>query len=406
MKTLKTIKTLIAGFALVSMVACSPSENKDSGTVNKIDLMSLKSAEEKALAAEQLVTPYAFMYARDIFEMAIRQDPTNKRAQFYLYLLQPMMVWKGYLTRIRPLAIKENREAELNEYIQKLPNSALKTFLTEPVAQDIQKVEDNQKLVVSYAQSLNHFRKFLKSNPNLEISLNLNPSIFESHINQKMAESCTAEQKDSVITTNCDYQKVAQIDLNSADVAVLQQFTSGIVLSFSLHASYSLDGISELMKVQNATPAEFLQKVEQQKNLGKLYKNHLMGTIAEMGADYIDAVRWVQNNQQTLCPNGPETTVEARKHNLINSPLCIEDASATEKSLALLTSALNGPIDYVDEELNYSTKVDYFAASKRPVTDLKSLLPSEVDTEGKVISLKDNTMGGIFPNADALKLIK
>lgn len=406
MKTLKTIKTLIAGFALVSMVACSPSENKDSGTVNKIDLMSLKSAEEKALAAEQLVTPYAFMYARDLFEMAIRQDPTNKRAQFYLYLLQPMMVWKGYLTRIRPLAIKENREAELNEYIQKLPNSALKTFLTEPVAQDIQKVEDNQKLVVSYAQSLNHFRKFLKSNPNLEISLNLNPSIFESHINQKMAESCTAEQKDSVITTNCDYQKVAQIDLNSADVAVLQQFTSGIVLSFSLHASYSLDGISELMKVQNATPAEFLQKVEQQKNLGKLYKNHLMGTIAEMGADYIDAVRWVQNNQQTLCPNGPETTVEARKHNLIKSPLCIEDASATEKSLALLTSALSGPIDYFDEELNYSTKVDYFAVSKRPVRDLKSLLPSEVDADGKVISLKDNTMGGILPNGDALKLIK
>jgi hypothetical protein len=84
-------KGLLVGTALVSVLACTKSQDKALNT-QKLDVASIRGsatmtstekAEKLALIAEQLFSLTNFMHAVDLADLALTLDPQNARAQFY-----------------------------------------------------------------------------------------------------------------------------------------------------------------------------------------------------------------------------------------------------------------------------------------------------------------------------------
>ena len=48
-----------------------------------------------------------------------------------------------------------------------------------------------------------------------------------------------------------------------------------------------------------------------------------------------------------------------------------------------------------------TTYVNYTAIFRNPISDLKSILPTEYNECGKAKNYGDNTFGGVFPKGDA-----
>lgn len=79
---------VLSAFASLQL-GCSDKKNEDNKDNNKtkIEASSKNTASELADAAEQLVSPYTFMLAMRIADMALEKDPENLKALFYKKLL-------------------------------------------------------------------------------------------------------------------------------------------------------------------------------------------------------------------------------------------------------------------------------------------------------------------------------
>lgn len=410
MKTVFKTTILATSLILALTTACS-TKNESADKAKQIHINNQMKSEELVDAGEQLVSPYSFMLADKVFDMALEKDPTNQKAQLYKLFLKRMMVFKGIGSRIKPL-VKKGTPQQISDYEktkQNAPNSPLKTFLFDG-PEDIHTAADAMKVISDYVQTLNEFRVFLKKNPAMELTLNLNPYLFEEAINEEAANSCTWQPgTEGAIEVTCDTAGIAQKKMNSADLIALRQITGGEILMWSLYTAYDMSTIEQISNnktTEKMSPPEALAYYKSLPSLAKLNKNHTLKLIPELGSDYTAAVKWAKQYQDRVCPKGFDVKNQRRGY-MFNSGLCIQNQTETDKALAALDQMLGGvftqPILDNEGRQVDQIRINLVGFLKNPPQDLKNILPESVDQNGKVTRWSDNTLGGLFPDGDAHK---
>jgi tetratricopeptide (TPR) repeat protein len=374
-------------------------------------------AEDLAESGEALVSPYTFMLADRVFTMALAKDPDNKKAKFYQTFIKRMMVLKGIVSRIAPLvrAGTPEQQADYERWKKEFPESPLRAFLMDG-PEDLTKNAQIVDVLSDYQNALNDFRKFLKANPDLELTLNLNPHVFEKEISSTLANSCKWERNPGweqnpdrlrgPITVVCDYSAAAQKKINAADVVAIRQITGGEMYLMSLYTAYDISTILEIsqnQQLKKMTPPEVLSYYKSLPSIAKIRKEQTLSLIPELGSDFSAAVKWAKQYQYRICPKG-ESSRNQRPGFLFKDGLCVNPNSKDEANLVRLDQALAGifsaPILNADEEQVDEIRTNIVGFFANPPKDLKDLLPESVDAKGRVTQWADKTFGGLFPDGD------
>lgn len=406
-----TSSVLLATAVVLTLTACG--EQKDTKN-NKvvIEASANMQASELADAGEQLITPYTFMLADKVFDQAIEKDATNVKAQFYKNFLKRFMVFKGIYTRIRPAMEKSGNLESHDLAIKNMPNSAVKTFFLDG-KQDLKTIADAQGVLAQYQNALSDFRTFLRSNADANITLNMNPYLFEQDIREEWGKSCVIHQKSETVTkVECDTADIATKKVNAADLMLLRQATAMELLTWTLYNSYSFEGFEAAQERANGKELSIEEKialVKESDTLLTLRKDNKMAIIKDAALDLSAAIKWATKYQDRLCPKG-DGVMNQRKGFLFSQGICLVLDAQQQQSLKELDTALAGP---VEREMILTTgetakfELDVFAWSKNPPKDLRKLL-LPVDGKykcGDQIELQDSTFGGIFVNGDANRVI-
>jgi hypothetical protein len=106
----------VAAAAALSLSACTKAAPQAPKAVSEAAAKQLASDPTKAKEAsvyyarlgELLMMPEGAMYADQMFQQALKLDPTNSKAHFYEAFLTPAMTFKGFLPLIDRLASKKD----------------------------------------------------------------------------------------------------------------------------------------------------------------------------------------------------------------------------------------------------------------------------------------------------------
>lgn len=409
MKT-QILKTLVV-ITLAAQIACQ-SKNEESlklGKTSKIvEAKSNMTSEELTDAAEQLLTPTQFMHADKILDLALEKNPENIKAQFYKYFLKGFITNKGILTRIKPLIKKYGNIKEYEARLEQMPNLHIKKFLTQG-AEDITSVKDIQSWLSDYQHAWNDFRKFLILNQNATFKLELNAQALEASLKDPNSYSCeTLNADENNYRFKCDMTNIAQRVISTPDIIAIRQMVSGWILFLNLYTSYSFEGVEMFKTIElkpNSSPKDVEALItEKMPEFGKLRKSNLLKETMPMGSDFVNAGRWVIQYQNQLCPAGIAKP-QQRKGALFHEGLCVANAQEGLKSLALIEQILTQTMKVNIGASSETVEVNYMALVNNPVESIFNLTPSDYDANGKALALKDPSMGGMFPNRDAEKLL-
>jgi hypothetical protein len=421
-----TLAALSGALALTFVGGCTkPEQNTGFRTINAASIVASQNlsptdkAEHLAKAAEQLLTVQGFVFASDVADLALAQDPGNFRAHFVKAVLAPILPQKGILTRIAPLASKDaGLQEDYDKFMAgietKNPNSSIKTFLLDGAA-DIKTEADVQAYIDSLADGFETLRLFAKNNKDQAITILASDS-FYGVMQKRWEDACTVVETDPwEYRYNCPSRvNLMEVSFNRADFEGVQQMAAGSELYIQLYNSYDLSGA---MKVGLDHKDDGL-KPSPQKLIGDLLKDPKFATlrptngfkkIKEMGVDAISGLHWIMNNQNSLCSFG-EPNPRNRLGALINQGICIQN-SAPDLAIGVrkATAALAGaPIQTLFKGKygpDYATVIKPAALMDAPITDLRVLSPVAFDPCNHVIGVADGTLGGFFPNSDANKVI-
>ncbi|MBC7372080.1 MAG: hypothetical protein H7326_10970 [Bdellovibrionaceae bacterium] len=429
MKTNFLRSTVMATSLILALTACGEKAQvkKADGTEGKIEVTTPPKGSNEDLtvtvdakpvvdasgladAAEQLVGPYSFMLADKVFDAALEKDANNMKAQFYKALLKRMMIFKGIATRVRPVIKTNGNIAQLDKSVKDFPESALKTFLLEG-KEDLQKPSNIITILAEYKNAVNDFRKFTKLHADLELTLNLNPLLFQKQITEEATDACSViANPDKSVTVSCDYSKAAQKKINSADMVVLSQMAAGEVLYLSMYTAYDVDALADLAadkSLEGKSAEQILARLKSMPTVAGLRKDQSLSTIPTLGADFVAAYQWAMKYQGNLCAKG-----EGKKNRpgfLVNQGVCVQHSTEADQSIAMLNAALSSaismPVRNARGEEVSQIRVNVAGFLKNPPQDLKMLLPETVNAEGKVTSFgPDKTLGGLFPDGDVERL--
>jgi hypothetical protein len=394
MKALKVV--LLA--AVVGLSACKGEKHRPEDKA-EITANDKTSAEQLVESTEQLVTPYSFMLAYKMADMALKKDPNNLKAKFYVLLLKRFEVFNGIATRMRPM-LKEDEIKKLDKEISEYPDSPIKKFLTAS-GPEIKSEADAQKLIESYFAAVGEFHKFLKENEDKEFVVNFNPYVFKQPLRKEAAADFKAAESADGISVKMDKTLSKTAKLNIADLIVLRQAAGAELLSGLFTYSYDLSGLAKLRDQKKRSDEEILNLLFESEQFGKLKENHGFSQLPLLGSDMAVAAAWVIKYQDNLCPGGSS---ETRSKFLIDD-MCDRNPNQSNKLLALLNSALKGAVDLDYPKSESKVKIDFFNLSKNPIKDLRSIKPS-FDNKGCADSFADNSLGGVFvdKNADSVLL--
>ncbi len=403
--------TLIATSLALSLTACSEkSKDAEPGSDNRIQVSAQMKSSELTDAAEQLVSPYTFMLADKVLDQALEKDSGNIKAQFYKNFLKRAMAMKGIAKRIAPLQKSAKQKADYDKWMTEFPESPLKSFLLDG-KEDIHTYSQFADLIADYNRGLNEFRKFLKVNQNAELTLNLNPYVFEKEINQELVNSCTWTGENGNYDIHCSYMNVAQKKLNVADMIALRQMTSGEMLYWSFYTAYDASVVEKAFEndqMKNKSQKEILAYFQAQPSVGQLRKDHTLNLIPEIGSDFSAAAKWALQYQDRVCPKG-SGSLNQRKGYLFKNGICADHGSAdsTDKALSLIDQAMAGVFSVEIKKQGQTVdqiQMNLVQFVTAPPSDLKNIMPSQVDDYGVVTDWTDSKMGGLFPNGDISKL--
>ncbi|MFZ4404979.1 MAG: hypothetical protein ACOYOK_12820 [Pseudobdellovibrionaceae bacterium] len=424
--------SIYALICILSFVGCTkekiiekiPLENEQKNT--RFEISSTATAEELALAGEQLVSMEYFPLANQIFSQALEKDPNNFRAQFYSKMLQRLTVFKGFAKRLRPFAKNYGDLQKFDKAFSNWPESSLKTFFYNG-PEDIENESQAMDLLVSYRDAVNDFRLFLKENKNQNITLNLNTRLFEQKIQDRLkndtcrfweestegrkklpGNSWSNDNNNKTIQVECDYTRLLQVKVNPADLMALRQTLSAEVFYYTIYTSYELEGFHQLLLFKEKYPkasSESIQNFVETKlpKMGKLRKDHKLNLFNELGSDYLSAFKSVLENQRTLCPSDAQKNGKLRPGYLFETGLCSNHSNPYEH-ITQVENALNDVLTFkgitqAGQEKEVVLDLKQFFGS--PVKDLRQLTAQTYNRCGDPLSLKDPTWGGLFVNSDA-----
>ncbi len=428
-----TFSGAVALAIVLGLAGCGSKGNSENPGKVTIKATSTMEPEPLALAGEQLVSPDTFMLADKVFDMALVKDPGNFRARFYKAVLKPLMVFEGINKRLRPYVIAKGDIKKFDRVAKEMPNSPLLDFLVNG-PEDISNVEGIQALVDKYTGALVELYEFLKTNEEQTLVINLNPHIWEQRIQHDSQSNCSIVRDDGEETrVVCDIREILQRKLATADMIALRQNIAGMILYAIIYNAYTLDGVDDLVRLPSSrsegrastpisrsrdsllaeradTPAETFTRLENLPKFGLLRASHHLKALRTFGADSVAAWKYVRDNQGTLCPAVEYPWQKRRKGHVFENGICMDGVrSEEEKNIALLDQLLRGPgaiLVSTGDGRKVSVMLDAFRIADQPVTNLKTLFPSQYNRCGQAIALRDPTFGGILPNGEGNLLLK
>jgi len=370
--------TLIATSLMLALTTACTTEKSSSEEAKTIHLNNQMKSSELADAGEQLVGPYTFMLADKAFDMALEKDAANQKSQFYKAFLKRFMVFKGIVRRIAPVIRQGSQKQQVDyaNWLKQFPESPLKAFLLDG-PEDITSGAKAMRILIDYNKALNDFRVLLKKNPTMELTLNLNPQIFEQEINKEYADCCSWKPGSDGAGGGTAY-----------DLTTIEQIAK-----------------DESLKDKN--PQELLAYYKSLPSLAKLNADHTLNLIPELGSDLSASLKWAKQYQDRLCPKGPGVENQRRGY-LFKSGICLTDASEVDKSIAAIDQIFGGiftqPLFDQNDRQTGQIRVNLAGFLKAPPQDLKNILPEEVVVDGKVTRWSVNNFCGLFPEGDISKI--
>jgi hypothetical protein len=411
------MKTTLLTALMLGLVACTTEKQIVEVERPVVTVEEKMNSDELTDAAEQLIGPFTFMLADKVLDRALVQNPTNQKALLYKAMLRPMMATRGLWKRARPFARANGNLGKWDQIMTNFPESPLKKFYSEG-PEDIVTTEDALGLVDEIREGFNEMRKMIKSNPDMNLVMNLNPHAFEKFIKDKTFQNCKVVETHDGWSTHyefqCDYTNVAIMKANNADFAALQQMAAGWYLWLTMYTGYSLDGVEELAQLDPNNHMSIAGKqafLESKKNFGLKRTSNSWKQVRSLGSDLAAASRWALQFQETLCPPPVQQDLppwmaqsQVRRPNYVfEKGICVKDSPEGQRMLSLFEALLIGPQN-VEVKRDHGTQlvnVDPFGFLNNPVADLRAILPSNYNPCGAPSKLRDSSVGGLLPNADA-----
>lgn len=417
---MKTTLLATAVLATLTLTACGA--NKPTSFNSSVDLASIRAgvengsetpqeaAEEIALAAEQLAQSANFPYVANVANEALALDPNNSRAKFWKAVSGPIMQMKGLATRVEPLAKKNTARyrayvSARDELKSSLPMKGLRDFAFKG-KKDIESEVQIQETISRVTLKLDELRKTLKELRGQELTINMTPEMLEGDLSledaQKLCEVAHPSQ-DVYDFKNCDFSRKLEVKLNDADLEMIQQAVAGVQVYVGIMNSYSLEGvIAESEKDSSEDP--FARLVKNPK-FGTLRDGRTLAVLPEIAADASLAIRSALALQAELCGNDTEGNWK-REGYALSSGSCAMPESGVEvamQTLELLSKQAT-PVAFMVNGVSKTATVDMVSFSKKPVQDLRTLIPTAVDACGNTTNIGDKTVAGLFPNGDVLEV--
>lgn len=153
------------------------------------------------------------------------------------------------------------------------------------------------------------------------------------------------------------------------------------------------------------SPQAVLNELLKDPRFATLRTGNGFSRIKEMGIDAVLGIRWVLNNQNTLCPLG-YSNPRNRLGALFNQGLCVKNDSAVEiaKGLNKVEAALSGAS--LQAKIGnrsggfYQTVLKPSSIIDNPIADLRKLTPLVFDRCNQLIGVADGSVAGLFPKGD------
>ncbi len=413
-------KNLIGGIALCLLLSACNHQAPNDSTLTLVSASKIAQSgaprkvksEEYAKAAEVLLTAQGFEEADRLAKLALEQDSKNLRAQFIRAVTSVIMVQKGIYARMSPLiekhpaAFKEYQLAVIEMKVDDKKN--INNFLLNGKA-DIATEDQFQSHLDLTAKAIGDFRKFAKANKDSELTIKANADLVPDLI-ERYANSCEIKE-----TANLEYELVCpshlqryEVTFNGADFEAMAAAAAMYETAFILYNGYDLSGAVQIAakyaEVEDRSTEVILQDLFKNSSFGKLRKAAKLTEIKNLGLDLVKGLNWAIRNQNTLCPKG-----NSHSHNRIgkwaNKGLCLPPV--VQPLIEKFEKVFNG--EAIDQNIEtpsgpYPTQVAYGAFFIKPTQDLRALGPFRFDRCNQLLTVGDQTLGGVFPNADADKI--
>lgn len=383
--------------------------------LNNSNLSSKQKAEKLTSVGELFMGLGNFMFAHEIFVKSLSLDPVNSKTQLLHQLTRPSMALRGLLQKVRSLASGSLAGRAILQRVQRhIPPGPLKDFLNEGT-QEFSKESEVQAWADGYFAVLEEVRKYLKSNKNheMEISYLKNADVGTSP--WEALSSCQGfmVKPNHYQIKDCPSYEILRFKLNSADVEVFQQSIAGSQVYVLATNNYDLSGsldVLEKLEPLSASAKTVWSHLVKDENFAKLRSGPGFKALYELGFDGVAALRWVRQFQDKLCPGG-EGSKSNRPGYVFDSGLCLPAKTKEQKILNQIVGAVELALLGGEVTMNLGRGGKVAIQSRpsvfinSPLVNLKDLKP-QFGSCGELNSFADNSLGGLFPDADFNRVIR
>jgi hypothetical protein len=430
---------LIACCAALLFAGCSEGNKSQKAWRADQTVSALAGKGTKKEMAEAYVGKAALLMNAVTMPQAVRlirkarsYDPKNERALFLEALLRPISDTEGLLAEIEKKRDSKKLGPDYRAFTQRVKKNPLyRDFLySRNVAHKIPSGENYSERQIlgqidqfreSAMKSYKQLRHLRGKSFKFEF---LVPS--ESAPIETLWQECPFEvEGEDVLLSQCPYLKPFTVELEPADVEVVGSIFAAKVITQTIFSSYEMDGWSEINRISmkhDLSQEAVFKFLEAQKNFGKR-RGQGFSLIKNLGVDVIAGMKWMVKMQASLCPVG-HTEAEQRQGRLFSTGICLagenQSITSTEYVLGQMEDAFNGKLmrvglerdgDVLFEGLDqssgdYHTVVNVGQFLTHSPENLKDLFPASYDEEGKIMTFKDPTLGGLFPAGDANGMIQ
>ena len=349
-------KLFISVAAIVVMSACSGQKNQEVQSnvhAQKLDL-ERDSSTTLTEAAELVLSPNNYNVSYQLFTVALKKDPSNFKAKFYLALFDRIELMRGLEERAKGISKLLGFESELAKFPQSAQIvSSVLTAKNTSRRYKIDNVSDFQKLMLEYRNSSVKFYKLLKANSQTSLSLTV-PLAFQL---DGQTEACDVKKG-----AKTDYKIVCKTSssnsymLQAPDLIALRLASIVDALYISIPLAYNWSGWETRLKLNQDISSDEFKAAVANTNFGKLLYPDVLKIYRTIGTDALQALKWWSANATTYCGEP-----KSKQDNVTEEAVSPAACSYNRKDLAQTISRLEQILDdkiYVEEKRTYFSNLE------------------------------------------------
>lgn len=447
--TLVLIATMLGGAAFGETVV-------DLRAAEQGGTTSETRAQRLVTAGEQLLFPRNFLFASEAFSRALKLNPNNVQAAFYVKALRPRVLMRGFMRRMEPLigGLPESARSKMIGLGKGLVGGQFQDFLYDAEGGPVFRDEgDVRRLFTEVIEAVEDWRQFLKARATAEIELHLyygvptealsrldfqgtpSQSVFfaegkrSAYFDHLAACGVKQDGPSRFLVSDCADLSLRSISIERADAEYLRLQAAVSVFMLLPVAAYRLDGLFGAANLKFELDGSHRDLVDYLKSIpefGILERPEYLKAFRSMGTDAVLALRSFSELRSTLCPSGvPKNDI--RPGRLITQGICASSGypdifqNRWKRNLPVVIpiSRFLEMTDYVlsggvvvryeavpNSNVLIKSRVNYSAPVVNPVKDIKTILPVEFNSCGNMVRFQDPTLGGFYVDGDANSVLE